>query len=233
MKKLTLILFTITGLLAILSSSCLKQQIENLEIYNTAGFDFKTVREYTIDITTINANTPMQGVYIMIFTTNPLTSMGTLKPDRINSLIYKGVSNDKGKLNCRINPPTTVDSIYVLVNNIGFQPLHVLPLNTENISKEINTNLSPNNQKSSSNLREINTPTPTIVNGYYTLGTWNNYGVPDYLEGTNDYISNDFLADVNASLPENQRLPESHPAYFTESADTNISMVDDVKCGSR
>lgn len=217
-------------MLTILSSSCRKQQIENLETNttSTAGFDFKTVHEYNVEISTVNGNAPLSGVFIMIFTSNPLSSMGTLKKGYESTLIYKGVSNKNGTLNCIINPPTTVDSIHVLVNHIGFQPLHSFALNGENIIKEINTvTVSQSSQKSSGNLSGINEPTPVVVNGYYTLGTWNNYGVPDYLEPTNDYISNDFLDDVNASLPENIPLPQSHPAYFVESADTNITLVEE------
>ena len=55
---------------------------------------------------------------------------------------------------------------------------------------------------------------PVKVNGYNVLGGWSSVGVPDYLLPSNDVISNDFLADVNATLPEYIHLPVSHPQYF-------------------
>jgi len=60
------------------------------------------------------------------------------------------------------------------------------------------------------------------VEDYLTLGTWNSNGLPDYLESEGDYIPQDFLDDVNASLPEYNPLPESHPQYLADDAETNL-----------
>lgn len=58
------------------------------------------------------------------------------------------------------------------------------------------------------------------------LGTYNNEGVPNYLEDENDEITSEFLDDINNTLPEQIELPTGHPQYFDEGNQYNISLLD-------
>lgn len=59
---------------------------------------------------------------------------------------------------------------------------------------------------------------PTIKN----LGSWNNSGVPNYLEPVNESISTEFLQDISASLPEGKTLMSSHPDYLKNDKPTTL-----------
>jgi hypothetical protein len=64
---------------------------------------------------------------------------------------------------------------------------------------------------------------------YYVLGAWDSQGKPNYLWNPNDIIANDFLADVNASLPEFKKLPDSHPEYLSSTDNGNIELIKDAE----
>jgi hypothetical protein len=57
------------------------------------------------------------------------------------------------------------------------------------------------------------------------IGTFNNQGVPDYLEATNDPISADFLNRIEAAVPENYPVPTYHPSYLTANFQASLDIV--------
>ena len=65
----------------------------------------------------------------------------------------------------------------------------------------------------------------------YTLGYLGSYnrwnGKPDYLESGGDIISQEFLNDVNTSLPENNPVPTAHPEYLVDGNQINTTMTED------
>ncbi|HIG73624.1 MAG TPA: LruC domain-containing protein [Bacteroidetes bacterium] len=63
--------------------------------------------------------------------------------------------------------------------------------------------------------------------GFATLGEWTRSGVPLYLEGT-DSIDAGLLATLNASLPENSRVPEDHPEYLAEGNETDAILTEEA-----
>lgn len=63
---------------------------------------------------------------------------------------------------------------------------------------------------------------------YNTLGTWNNDGVPNYLEPVRDAIDNSLLVKLTASLPESQAVPTHHPQYLVTGNQTNISLTEEA-----
>ncbi len=54
-------------------------------------FDFKTVQEYQVSVSTSNiANEVLDGVYLEMYTNNPLDTAGVLIPDHLKLRCYKG-----------------------------------------------------------------------------------------------------------------------------------------------
>jgi len=45
---------------------------------------------------------------------------------------------------------------------------------------------------------------------------------PNYLVSPNDALSQSYLADVNASLPEGSPLPQTHPEYLATGNEANL-----------
>lgn len=244
-KKLRLMLIAIA--ITFVFQACLKDRFENIEdgtdegiitdstaqasIYN--GFDFKTVTEYEVVVLTLNnLKLPLKGVYVELYTKRPLSSLETLNPDAKDYLLIKGITNKDGILQCKINPPSLVDSLYILTSYIGLPSLHSVFLNKSQIEVVIGGQdylKSSTNSGINTSLKSLAVPVPTQVNGYYTLGDWNHYGVPDYLESTDDEITNSLLDDINTSLPERSPLPETHPQYLASSDDANLVLNEDCE----
>ncbi|WP_346859573.1 LruC domain-containing protein [uncultured Draconibacterium sp.] len=62
------------------------------------------------------------------------------------------------------------------------------------------------------------------ASGFTYMGTYNSSGVPSYLV-TPDVIQQNLLDDVNASLPENKKVPVVNPEYIASGTETNIVLT--------
>ena len=212
-------------------TSCLNNQYNQLQQnFQTSGFDFKTINQFNVTVTTLNnANQPIGGVLVRLFTKNPISSDGTLKSDFESYLIYTGTTGSAGSFTCQISPATTVDSLTVLVNQIGLPQLQTVKLSSKDINITIGgTSQTPNKLKAFFAKSSV-TPNPTIVNGFYTLGTWDNQGVPNYLSLPNDIIPNTLMTDLTVTLPEYKSLVTTHPDFLTSTNDGNIQIFQDAE----
>ena len=62
------------------------------------------------------------------------------------------------------------------------------------------------------------------ADGYTYLGSFNSNGVPSYLVA-NDVIEQNLLDDINASLPENSKVPQANPQFLSSGTETNIVLL--------
>ncbi|WP_421919889.1 LruC domain-containing protein [Marinifilum sp.] len=194
-----------------------------------ADFDFKTVKEYTLSILTTNQkNEAFAGVYLEIFSSNPLDEFGVIKSSSEKTRLFKGVSNKDGEVKCKINPATIVDSIYVLTYQVGLPGITGLALTDDVIDIEIGSR-SQTKSATKSQVKVTEVPAVEKEGNYYVLGSWQNNGSPNYLEADNDELDDDFLNDINASLPEGAPLTQTHPQYLTNSDDANVILIDDAE----
>jgi LruC domain-containing protein len=222
-------IYLVILLVSVSAQSCLKDDYNALKpSIDYTGFEFKTVKEYDVKIETLNRdNLPIKHVYIELFTSNPLDENGLISTKAESYRIFKGITNNNGVLEFKINPPQDVDSIYALTFYIGLPVLKTAGLTSSKVEIIIEENsLAKESEKST---KGMSLPIPRFVNGYYVLGDWNNYGIPNYLESANDLFDNTFLADVNASLPERVQLPVSHPQYLENNNDGNLSLIEECE----
>lgn len=214
-------------------SSCLENKYKELdENLNYSNFDYKTTKEISVNINTLNnSNQPIEGVYIELYTQNPLNEAGNLISDSEKYLIQKGITDKNGVLKCKIAPASYVDSLIVIVEHIGLPVFQQYKINSTEMNLTIGG--ANNSSKVSSAPAGISSvvalPSPQKVNGYYVLGSWDNSGYPAYLWGTKDLISNELLSDINASLPEKIKLPVSHPEYINSVDEGNIVLIEDAE----
>ena len=198
-----------------------------------AGFDFKTTQDVNVSVTTLNnSNQPITGVQVKLFTQNPINPDGTLKADFESYLIFTGTTNADGALHCQIAPATSVDSLTVLVDHIGLPQLQTVKLNSSDMKFVIGGTLTSkvrNQMARQQNVSLIGLPTPSIVNGFYTIGTWDSQGVPNYLSLPNDIIPNSLMSDLTATLPEYKSLLSTHPTFLDGTNDGNIKIIQDAE----
>ncbi|MBP6609766.1 MAG: LruC domain-containing protein [Paludibacter sp.] len=222
----------VTLAFAFLLSSCMSDKFDDINTkLNFTNFDFKTTKQLKVSVSALNAdNQPISGVYVEVYTQNPLNSDGSLKANSADYLLYKGITATDGKLNCQIAPATAVDSLSVLVNHIGLPAFHQFKITTSDLNIVIGGSSSASApRKAMSVASEIVLPTPTLVSGYYVLGNWKTDGTPNYLINPDDKLNADFLADINASLPERIKLPVSHPEYLSTQDEGSIVLIEDAE----
>lgn len=220
------------SILILILTSCMDDKFNDINSkINFTNFDFKTTKQVKVNLSTLNmANQPIGGVFVELYSQNPLKTDGTLIANNTDFLMYKGLTNSEGKLNCELSPATTVDSLHVLVSHIGLPTFQQFKISSNDISITIGGNsVQSASKKVRSSVIGAILPDPIKNNGYYILGSWKNDGTPNYLWPTNDAIDNSFLTDINASLPERIKLPVSHPEYLTTSDEGNIVLIEDAE----
>lgn len=60
------------------------------------------------------------------------------------------------------------------------------------------------------------------------LGTFNSSGTPDYLEGSNETVSQDFVDRISAAVPENMPVPDYHPSYLNNNYSADIVLIQEA-----
>jgi LruC domain-containing protein len=219
------------SIFCILLSSCDKDVVTDNDS-NFDNFDFKTTKQVKVSVSTLNAEgKPIGGVSIEIYTQNPLTAEGLLKENSSDFLAFKGISSNVGTLDCAIAPQTFVDSLSVLVNHAGLPSLKQVKIGSDNVNVVIGGSSGQKVGKSSSSRTSATTnlPNPVKVSNYYVLGSWDSQGKPNYLWNPDDILTNAFLADVTASLPESKKLTVSHPEYLSSTDGGNIELIKDAE----
>jgi len=234
MKLINTLSFLFVVIITLCLSSCSNDQSNQISLSTSfAGFDFKTTQDVNVSVTTLNnSNQPITGVQVKLFTQNPINPDGTLKADFESYLIFTGTTNADGALHCQIAPATSVDSLTVLVDHIGLPQLQTVKLNSSDMKFVIGGTLTSkvrNQMARQQNVSLIGLPTPSIVNGFYTIGTWDSQGVPNYLSLPNDIIPNSLMSDLTATLPEYKSLLSTHPTFLDGTNDGNIKIIQDAE----
>jgi len=206
--------------LALSSTSCIKREysndvdetlIENMQV--SPEFKFRTTQEMSIHIATLdNMDVPVPNIRIDLY--NDL-------PDNGGSVIMSGMTNENGIFSSNYKIPAGLDSIVVGTRAIGFPNMQKVKVTAGALNFTLGG--KPDKFVPKSGAQAIFSTTNAV---FKPIGTYNSNGVPNYLLTPNDIIDAATLADINATLPEYQALPTSHPQYFTATNETNLVLTD-------
>lgn len=179
-------------------------------------FNFQTTDEINVDITVTSiTNQPLSGKKVSFFTDHP---------DFGGEYLASAFTNSSGSLSTEIQIPTYLEDIFVQVHSAGFGNQKKIPV-TSQISLEFGGIPEPRSMES--NNKFSNDPIH-ISDNYYYMGTFNEgilNGLPHYLEPDGDDLSQDFLNDVDASLPENNPVPTHNPHYLTSGNELDVVVM--------
>ena len=180
-----------------------------------AAFNFETDQSINASINVKSLNdASLSGVKINFYTNHP---------DSNGVLLNSGFTNSNGLLSTQVLVPAYLQNIYVEANMVGFANIQKLPI-TSSLNLQFGGSLPQRNFK-----HQIAANTRIPLSGkYYYMGAFNagKYkGLPLYLENPSDAISQDFLDDVNSSLPEERPVPVHNPQYLTSGNDLDINVL--------
>ncbi len=167
-----------------------------------------------------NNGSPLSGVRFEVYLQDP--GEGEDAADmRVSTA--SGMTNSQGIFETTIHVPAFQESIYIKPLYIGLEDKQEVIISSGNAFCTFGGNSRKGFTPGKSGSNKV------AGKSWLTIGTWNSNGVPNYLESNGDIITQDFLDDVNASLPEYQSLPESHPQYLASGNDADIILQDSAE----
>lgn len=228
MKKLVLYLFLVIGVM-----SCKKEKENNdnppatditdiNQLVVPPGFNYQTSSEVGITVTLkSNDDKPLKGVRVDLMDKTPEDG---------GKIFYTGTSDANGVMNIKVELPLYVKELVVNTDYIGLTNNVLMSVNNGSGSiiiggsdpKLIRT--AGTTANAASPILGKNTNKLSYRLGNYTKGA--NAGVPAYLEPTNDALSQTFLDDINASLPERQPVPTFRPQYLAANIERNLVLTE-------
>lgn len=172
-------------------------------------FDWATGHEVTVTLRALNnQDAPLAGVRFDIYKSITQDESGAISGD----LIMSGMTGNDGFLNTKLTLADALEKVYVVTAYLGLPDQTEVEIVNRSITATIGGKYKPSTEKSAL--------TGSALSGYSYLGTFTNSGVPNYLVGI-DVIDPAFMADVNATFPERQPVPQYHPQYLAGSNETN------------
>jgi len=204
--------------LLMIQSACNKSNPDNpnqtknvTDLIISEYFNWSTSVESDFKITVLsNAGSPLVGVKVSVYTSDPLEE---------GKLIVSGMTNSSGVYSINYEVPSYYDSLYVQTDYVGVISPGMVDIANGGFDIHLGGVHQPTFTKSGNSMNRND--------NYAYLGTYNTYGVPDYLEPVNDVITQDLLDDINNTLPERQPLSQSHPEYLLPDWDYNLNLIED------
>ncbi len=183
------------------------------ELNIPGNFDFSTAREIEASITVRGLkDQPLGGKRISFYKGDP---------DFGAEVLGVGVTNPAGMLDMPLQVPAYCEEVYVVAHAAGFANKMVV-----STTSDIRIDFGGTPQRTGVLGKGAGVQNVTNISGnYYYMGgftTGNHAGLPSYLETPGDNITQSFLDDVNASLPENTSIPNSNPQYLTTGNELDV-----------
>jgi LruC domain-containing protein len=215
-----MLIFTLVAMIALALNSCLKSpndipvdetSIDNMVI--SPNFKFITTKNLGVTISTLdNTGSPVRNILVNVYSD---------LPEKGGALILSGVTDQNGLFSVDYKIPAWVDSLAIGTDAIGFVNMQKVKIT----SGSLNVVLGGKKQVSPAK-RSAEAIFNTTSSIFKSIGTYNSLGVPNYLTNPDDVVDADFLTDLNATLPEGDNLPVSHPKYFNNANESNLHLLD-------
>ncbi len=184
------------------------EKMDDLKI--NPNFNFKTTKETSFSIKTLDfAGNVMPNVRVDIFTDYA---------ENKGSLLSSGMTDQNGNMTISRELPSYYTEVILSTQFLGYPREVKVPV----VNGMVNYTYGGIVKNNKSTLGAMLTPKSTNAN-FSFLGSYNSIGVPSYLL-TNDVFDNQFLSNVNATLPEQRPVPTFNPQYITSGTETDVKL---------
>ncbi len=222
-KRLLALFLAITTLF-----SCVDQTVTEIEadpeLNSTEALSFTNFQTYEVNVSLHDAtNHPVDGVLVKFYDPYMLEEGREL---------IKGLTDQYGRFSVDVNLGNHIDALVMVTRYIGILDYVVIPvtdLDNVYIAGMDSDFESMEEIPGQSNEGEVAGRTGSkkdagrVLHAPITyMGDYNWSGVPGYKEAERDVVSAELLSFINASLPEGDPVPEAHPRYLAEDAETNL-----------
>ncbi|MCP3925896.1 MAG: LruC domain-containing protein [Desulfobacterales bacterium] len=189
------------------------------------GFDYTMTKIINIDLrfTLKNGDSP----------SNTKVKIYTNKPSNGGDLIKSVLTDSSGVYRTKIEIGIHLEKLFVVYDYVGSVDGEWLIIDGDTAYYERNDLAF----RGLNFLNKILRNTSQKVYAYYThlgsdyeyLGSFDDEGVPDYLQSVDDVLTLSFLDDVNASLPEKKPVPDYHPDYIADGVNANTILTEEAE----
>ena len=191
------------------------------EMIVPVGFSYKTTQNVNFTVKLLaNNDKPLVGVRIDV-----MNDM----PENGGKIIATGTTNSLGVLSMPYNIPLSLSQVILNINYIGIVNNVIVPIDVN--SPNVNITIGGKNPMKVITAENKNQTKSRVSLGKsftrlsYKLGTFNTAGVPNYLVMPSDVVSSQFLADVNAALPEYRSVPVYTPQFLASNLERNLVLT--------
>lgn len=179
------------------------------------GFNFQTATDVLAQVSIKGLQgQPLGGKRVMFYTENP---------NHGAQPFAAGLTDPAGMLAMKVRVPAYAEYIYVQAQVAGFHNLEKRAI-APRMEVQFGGTPAPRSGKRAKMGATLAGPIP-ISGKYFYMGgftTGKNKGLPNYLEPNGDNLSQAFLDEVNASLPERQPVPTHNPSYLATGNELDV-----------
>lgn len=180
------------------------------------GFTYATTRTFTVRISAVdNAKNTLKNLPVSLYRVNQENTVSPV-------LVSSGWIGANGVLEIQFELPAATHELMVGTTYPG---LPATTVSTDGLTS-VDVVLGAENQSGDRSDHALEQTSQGRGAGdrsgiFNYLGTFDDSGVPNYLEPQGDNVNQDILDMIAASLPESQPVPAFHPEYIAEGTETN------------
>lgn len=171
-----------------------------------------------------DAGQPIAGVKVSLWSDSPLAD---------GQVIFKGITDKNGQIEARYNLPNHLEAVILQIGYIGMPDFLVIPADQidaivingfDHGFEVLADNLIPgqSNPQDGTETGRYNARVAAVNVPIKYLSSYNFLGVPSNLTSQRDNVTSELVSFINASLPEGKPVPEAHPRYLSEQAESNL-----------
>jgi LruC domain-containing protein len=181
------------------------------------AFTFNTQQTINLTVSMKNNNGQlMKNVPFKLFTINANSTDSVF--------LLSAVTNTEGVFTTPLELSTDVARVIAITDYIGVPSYQTAAVNSTNMAIRFGDENDLNKP------RNLVTREPAVVQGrlspdavnFKYMGEYDANGVPRYLLPKGDIVNDELLEMINASLPEGEALPKSHPEYLKNTVQNNV-----------
>jgi LruC domain-containing protein len=194
------------------------KQIGALEV--PADFDYRTSVLVNLFV---NLSDLYPGVTLEVYGT--MDTKEPVEPHNQDTLVGSATTDVNGTSTISVSVPTRYTHIAIRPSYIGLPTVLYAPIQDGtarfSLGQPITTLSRSMSVSSYPPIRELR---PYVKEGLTYIDTFDKNGRPTNM--VSRPLGSDFLADINASLPEYRSVPQHNPAYLEKGKDATINIID-------
>lgn len=173
------------------------------ELQVNPHFDFSSQKEIQYNLKTVdNQEIPVGYIKLEIYDESPQSG---------GRLIKSGFTDSNGEFIGTIQLNSWKHNAFVATENLAFES----PVEVDLVSGKLDYCFGCIGSGKRRNGGFSETKAGARSLNLYTLGGWDALGMPAYMLSNLEYFDNDFLTQLNNSIPEGEAVYQHHPGYLS------------------